>query len=220
MQYVINIVEDEKSLNEILTTYLKKEDWIVHSFHTGEEALASSDEPHLWILDIMLPDIDGFQLLKEVKKKSNVPVIFISARDAELDRVIGLEMGCDDYISKPFLPRELTIRVKNVLQRVYGSPKQQDLVLHCGEYQIFENKRDVLFEGTSLELTAKEFDLLCYFCNHKGVAFSRENILITIWGEDYFGSDRVVDDLIRRLRKKMPNLPLETIYGYGYRMPQ
>jgi two-component system, OmpR family, response regulator CssR len=218
MNYVINLVEDEKALNDILTTYLQKEGWTVNSFTEGEKALSSPIEPHLWILDIMLPDIDGYQLLKELKQKQDIPIIFISARDAELDRVIGLEMGCEDYLTKPFLPRELILRVKNVLQRVYGSISQQQSTFICGEYQVHEDKREVTYNNQAIELTAREFDLFCYFCKHKGTAFSRENILLTIWGDDYFGSDRVVDDLIRRLRKKLPKMPLETIYGFGYRM--
>jgi two-component system, OmpR family, response regulator CssR len=221
MQYAINLVEDEQSLNDILCAYLKREGWIVKSFINGEDVISSlnkeNDQPHIWILDIMLPDIDGYQLLKEIKKQNEkIPVIFISARDAELDRVLGLEMGSEDYISKPFMPRELIIRVRNVLERIYGIVETK--TLRCGKYVINETQRSVYNEGLAIDLTSKEFDLLCLFCRNTGKAYAREQILQCVWGVDYFGSDRVVDDLVRRLRKKMPNLKLESIYGYGYRL--
>ena len=161
------------------------------------------------------------QLIKEIKNDcEDIPVIFISARDADLDRVIGLEMGSDDYLAKPFLPRELVIRTKKLLNRVYkNSNKISDNNLKSfGVYKIDEEKRMVRFEDNIIDLTSKEFDLLLLFINNQGKAFSRENILDSIWGEDYFGNDRVVDDLVRRLRKKMPKLNIETIYGFGYRM--
>jgi two-component system, OmpR family, response regulator CssR len=222
MQYSIHLVEDEQALNNVLKAYLTKEGWKVTSFLNGEEALAAIDKkPHLWVLDIMLPDIDGFQLLKEIKKTNpDMPVILISARDAELDRVIGLEMGSDDYIAKPFMPRELIIRIKNLLQRVYTKSETEVKIHLCGEYVIDESKRSVTYNDHVLDLTAKEFDLLLLFCLNKGQAFSRESVLLHVWGEHYYGSDRVVDDLIRRLRKKMPHIQLQTIYGFGYRMSE
>lgn len=217
MSYKIYLVEDDNNLNLILTTYLKKEGWQVSSFLTGKEAKdAINNPPDLWILDIMLPDIDGYQLIKEIKLTTpNIPVIFISARDADIDRVLGLELGSDDYLAKPFLPRELIIRTKNLLERVYGSDYP---VLDIPPYTIEEKSRRVKLEDNIIDLTSKEFDLLLYFAENQGIALSREQILESIWGSDYFGTDRVVDDLIRRLRKKMPELRIETIYGYGYRM--
>ncbi|MCF6465991.1 response regulator transcription factor [Clostridium sp. Cult2] len=217
MSYKIYLVEDDHNLNLVLTTYLKKEGWKVSSFLTGKEAkMAINNPPDLWILDIMLPDIDGYQLIKEIKLTSpNVPVIFISARDADIDRVLGLELGSDDYLAKPFLPRELVIRTKNLLDRVYGTNWE---VLEIFPYTIEEKPRRVRLKDSVIDLTSKEFDLLLYFAKNQGIALSREQILQVIWGIDYFGTDRVVDDLVRRLRKKMPELRIETIYGYGYRM--
>jgi two-component system response regulator CssR len=222
MAYSIYLVEDEINLNQVLTSYLQKEGWEVHSFITGEAISPFMDIPaDLWILDIMLPDTDGFALLKEIKAKyPQTPVVFISARDAELDRVIGLEMGSDDYLPKPFLPRELVIRVKKLLERVYAvtgkePPAEQNEI---GPYIIEEQKRMVKDAGGLVDLTSKEFDILLLFIKHQGQAFSREQVLRQVWGDDYFGTDRVVDDLIRRLRKKMPELRIETMYGYGYRM--
>jgi len=222
MNYTIYLVEDEENLNSILTSYLQNEGWIVTSFLKGKPAQEQiHNAPHLWILDIMLPDIDGYQLIKEIKTNNEAtPVIFISARDADLDRIIGLELGSDDYLSKPFLPRELIIRTKKLLDRVYNNlntkPKEVNIML--GSYLIDENTREVSKNGKVIELTSKEFDLLIFFMNQKNQAFSREQILERVWGTDYFGNDRVVDDLLRRLRKKMPNLKIETIYGYGYRL--
>ena len=222
MNYTIYLVEDEENLNSILTSYLQNEGWIVTSFLKGKPAQEQiHNTPHLWILDIMLPDIDGYQLIKEIKTNNEAtPVIFISARDADLDRIIGLELGSDDYLSKPFLPRELIIRTKKLLDRVYNNlntkPKEVNIML--GSYLIDENTREVSKNGKVIELTSKEFDLLIFFMNQKNQAFSREQILERVWGTDYFGNDRVVDDLLRRLRKKMPNLKIETIYGYGYRL--
>lgn len=215
MKYNIYLVEDDVNLNNILSAYLKKEGWNVLSIFNGLEAeKLIENPPHLWILDIMLPDIDGYTLIKEIKAKTkNIPVIFISARDEDVDRVIGLEFGSDDYLAKPFLPRELVIRTRNILERVYGKKPGK---LNIQGYQVDFQARTVEFEGEKIELTTKEFSLLEYFLNNLDRALSRENILDTIWGKDYFGSDRVVDDLIRRLRSKLAKLDIKTIYGYGY----
>ena len=217
MSYKIYLVEDDKNLNLILSTYLKKEGWEVLSFFTGEEALnAINTPPDLWILDIMLPDVDGYQIIKEIKYTTpHIPVIFISARDADIDRILGLELGSDDYLAKPFLPRELVIRTKKLLERVYKTPME---IINIPPYTIDEKSRRVKKEEEVINLTSKEFDLLAFFIKNRNQALSREQILKCLWGEDYFGTDRVVDDLVRRLRKKMPELNIETIYGYGYRM--
>lgn len=219
MPFRINLVEDEENLNQLLTSYLQKEGWEVCSFLNGQDAReAIASRPHVWILDIMLPDIDGYQLLREIKAdRPGLPVIFISARDAELDRVLGLEMGSDDYLPKPFLPRELVIRTRKLLERVY-SPAQDQPTLSIPPYVIDQRRRLVTQDNEELDLTSKEFDILMFFGLHSGQALSREQIISRIWSDDYIGSDRVVDDLIRRLRKKMPELKLETIYGYGYRL--
>lgn len=224
--YDIYLVEDEENLNHLLASYLEKEGWNVTSFFNGNDALMALKErnqPHLWILDIMLPDVDGFELLREIKGFSpDVPVIFISARDADLDRILGLELGSDDYLAKPFLPRELVIRAKKLLTRVYERsspvPLRSLQLVHVPPYTIDIAKRMVIEEGKVVELTSKEFDLLLVFANHPTQAFSREQLLEKVWGDNYFGSDRAVDDLVRRLRKKMPHLRIETIYGFGYRM--
>ena len=219
MSYKIYLVEDDENLNLVLTSYLKKEGWNVTSFLNGEDAEKSmSAPPDLWILDIMLPDIDGYQLIKEIKSATpNIPVIFISARDADIDRVVGLELGSDDYLAKPFLPRELVIRVRNLLDRfsIYTNTSN---INNLPPYTVNSSSRIVKLGDEIIDLTSKEYDLLIYFAKNLDIALSREQILDHIWGNDYFGSDRVVDDLVRRLRKKMPELDVETVYGYGYRV--
>lgn len=219
MSYKIYLVEDEENLNDILKSYLQREGFSVTSFLTGEAARSCIiDKPDLWILDIMLPDIDGFQLLKEIKEgDADRPVIFISARDKDIDRIIGLEMGSDDYISKPFMPRELVIRVQKLLKRVYQTEKTKEDISIDG-YIVDKVKRTVKLNEEEITMTSKEFDLLILLIDKRGGAVTRDNILNELWGNDYFGSDRVVDDLVRRLRKKMPELRVETIYGYGYRL--
>jgi two-component system response regulator CssR len=148
-------------------------------------------------------------------KNEDVPVIFMSARDKEFDRIIGLEKGSDDYITKPFSPKELVLRVNNVIRRTY---KDDNSRIAVDGYEIDENQRMVYDGENELELTTKEFDLLMLFVKNKGTAFLREQILEKVWDTNYFGSDRVVDDTLRRLRKKMPKLNIHTIYGFGYRL--
>lgn len=221
MSYKIYLVEDDENLNDILSSYLKKEGWKVETFLNGKTAQDKiAAEPDLWILDIMLPDIDGFQLISEIKEQNdNIPVIFISARDADLDRIIGLEKGSDDYLAKPFSPRELVIRVNKLLKRVYGKNSEGTSSKYAG-YLIDFNGRRIIEEeeNRDIELTAKEFDLLVYLYDNLQNALSREQIIEHVWGANYYGSDRVVDDLIRRLRKKLPAVKIETVYGHGYRM--
>ena len=223
MSYDIYLVEDDKSLNSILTSYLENEGWQVKSFLKGSPAVeVIGDKPDLWVLDIMLPDIDGFELIDKIKSNDpEIPVIFISARDEDLDRITGLEKGSDDYIAKPFSPRELVIRIKKIMKRIYGD-KSKEKNIEYGKYLVEINSRVVKNKENNevIELTSREFDLLLYFLKNESYALTREQILDNVWGRDYFGSDRVVDDLIRRIRKKLPELKIETIYGHGYRLVQ
>ncbi|MBX4264431.1 response regulator transcription factor [Clostridium estertheticum] len=219
MSYKIYLVEDEENLNDILKSYLQNEGLQVTTFLNGQSARnAINNDVDLWVLDITLPDIDGFQLLKEIKEKNkDVPVIFISARDQDIDRIIGLEMGSDDYLAKPFMPRELVIRVQKLLNRVYNSDKVKQVLIIEG-YTIDIERRLVKFNDEVVSMTSGEFDLLLLLINKKGGAVTRAQIINDLWGDNYFGSDRVVDDLVRRLRKKIPKLKVETIYGHGYRL--
>lgn len=214
----IALVEDEKDLNNLIKTYLEKEGYNVVSYYDGESAINNiSNNIDLWILDIMLGDnISGYDIIKKIREESTmIPVIFTSARDKDLDKIIGLELGSDDYIAKPYSPKELVLRVNNIIRRVYSKEKTK---LTYKDYSIDLEKRMVLLNNTSINLTTLEFDLLYMFVTNINKSFSRDDILNNIWGENYFGTDRVVDDLVRRLRKKMPELDINTIYGYGYRL--
>ena len=216
--YNIALVEDEKDLNDLIKTYLEKEGYNVTSYYNGDTAIKDSNKDyHLWILDIMLgDDISGYDIIKKIREDNNdVPVIFTSARDKDLDKIIGLELGSDDYITKPYSPKELVLRVNNIIRRVYTKERQK---ITYKDYIIDLDKRMAFQGDEDLNLTTLEFDLLYMFVTNKENSFSRDDILNNIWGENYFGTDRVVDDLIRRLRKKMPLLDINTIYGYGYRL--
>ena len=216
--YDIALVEDEKDLNNLIKTYLEKEGYNVTSYYNGNDAINNTDKVyHLWILDIMLgDDISGYDIIKKIRENnSDVPVIFTSARDKDLDKIIGLELGSDDYITKPYSPKELVLRVNNIIRRVYTKERQK---ITYKDYIIYLDKRMAFQGDEDLNLTTLEFDLLYMFVTNKEKSFSRDDILNNIWGENYFGTDRVVDDLIRRLRKKMPLLDINTIYGYGYRL--
>ena len=216
--YNIALVEDENDLNDLIKTYLEKEGYNVTSYYNGDTAIKDCNKDyHLWILDIMLgDDISGYDIIKKIREDNNdVPVIFTSARDKDLDKIIGLELGSDDYITKPYSPKELVLRVNNIIRRVYTKERQK---ITYKDYIIDLDKRMAFQGDEDLNLTTLEFDLLYMFVTNKEKSFSRDDILNNIWGENYFGTDRVVDDLIRRLRKKMPLLDINTIYGYGYRL--
>ena len=214
----IVLVEDEKDLNSLIKAYLEKAGYEVICYLNGEDAIKNVNmDAHLWILDIMLgDDISGYDILKKIRETNEeIPVIFTSARDKDLDKIIGLELGSDDYITKPYSPKELVLRVNNIIKRVYSKDLQK---IVYGNYIIDINKRCVYLDNKELNLTTLEFDLLYMFLTNKNKSFSRDDILNNIWGNDYFGTDRVVDDLVRRLRKKMPDININTIYGYGYRL--
>ncbi|WP_289757183.1 response regulator transcription factor [Thomasclavelia cocleata] len=216
MQFKINIIDDEKNLNDLVRTYLEKEGYIVYSFYTYDEAfLHKDDDVHLWIVDIMLDKNSGFELFNEIKSaRPKMPIIFMSARDQEFDRIIGLEKGSDDYITKPFNIKEVVLRINNLIKRSYDDPSK----IKMDGYNIDLEKRRVFCQDEEIILTTKEYDLLVYFIVNKGLAISREQVLNKVWDENYFGSDRVVDDTLRRLRKKMPEINVRTIYGFGYRL--
>ena len=216
--YKIVLVEDEKDLNDLIKMYLEKAGYEVISYLNGEDAIKNIKcNAHLWILDIMLSDdISGYDIIKKIREEDDViPVIFTSARDQDLDKIIGLELGSDDYITKPYSPKELVLRVNNIIKRVYSNDLKK---ITYDKYVIDIEKRAVYFDDKEVVLTTLEFDLLYMFIENKNKSFSREDILDIVWGNDYYGTDRVVDDLVRRLRKKMPKLNINTINGYGYRL--
>lgn len=217
--YTICLVEDEVALASIVKTYLERAGYNVICFTKGSEAIDYiGNEVHLWILDIMLgDDINGYDVIKQIREQDEeVPVIFTSARDQELDKIFGLELGSDDYITKPYSSKELVLRVNKIIKRVYKDT--DNTIIKYNDYTVDQEKRLVSLNDKEIKLTTLEFDLLLLFLKNKGKCFSREDILISVWGNDYFGTDRVVDDLVRRLRKKMKELRIEAVYGYGYRL--
>ena len=217
--YNICLVEDEIDLSNLIKTYLEKQDYKVIQLDNGKDAVSYiGNKVDLWILDIMLKDdISGYDIIKAIREKdTTVPVIFTSARDQDLDKIIGLELGSDDYITKPYSPKELVLRVNNMIKRVYKTVDEN--IINYEDYKIDKIKRMVFHKEKEITLTTLEFDLLMLLLNNINKSFSREEILDLVWGNDYFGSDRAVDDLVRRLRKKMPDLKISTIYGFGYRL--
>lgn len=216
--YKICLVEDEVNLNNIVKTYLENAGYEVISFYDGKSALAYiGNEINLWILDIMLgDDVSGYDIIKKMRENNDqTPVIFTSARDQELDKIIGLELGSDDYVTKPYSPKELVLRVNNIIKRVYTKVTTKT---YYETYEIDTERRIILENNQEIPLTTLEYDLVLFFINNKNKSFGREEILKNVWGTDYFGNDRVVDDLIRRVRKKLPKLNINTLYGFGYRL--
>ncbi len=218
--YTICLVEDEEALLNIEKLYLEKAGYEVICFKTGKEAVDYiGQKVDLWILDIMLgDDVSGYNVIQEIRKKDkNVPVIFTSARDQEIDKIFGLELGSDDYMTKPYSSKELVLRTNNIIKRVYKDKGEKNTI-NYDEYIIDLDKRVVKQQEKEIKLTTLEFDLVLLFIKNRDKSFSREEILTNVWGNDYFGTDRVVDDLVRRVRKRLPKLKIDAIYGYGYRL--
>jgi len=217
MQKKVAVVDDSADLLELCKICLEKEGYLVEAYSTFDEAVEHVEDSDicLWLLDIMLDDKSGFDLLEEIKDvHPYVPIIFMSARDKDFDRIIGLEKGSDDYITKPFNMKEMVLRVNNLIKRTY----KDDLRYEVDGYNIDGVTRKVFKNEDDVALTTLEYELLMVFVQNKGKPFTREQILYKVWGNDYYGSTRVVDDTLRRLRKKMPELNIQTIYRYGYRL--
>lgn len=224
-RYLIYIADDDKKICHLLKSQLVSENYLVEEFYNGEELLKrfSSDPCELIITDIMMPNMSGYDLCREIRKVSDVPIIMISAKDEEIDRVLGLELGSDDYISKPFSLREITIKVRNMLRRANNSSfLNTEERLICKDLEIIKANRMILIHGEEFKTTTKEYDLLELLIENKNQAFSREVIIEKVWGYDYYGETRQVDHLIKRLRKKMllaeSECKIETIWGYGYKV--
>lgn len=219
--YTICLVEDEEDLLNIVKLYLERAGYKTICFTKGLDAINYiGNKVDLWILDIMLKDdVSGYDVIKAIREKNeNVPVIFTSARDQELDKIFGLELGSDDYMTKPYSSKELVLRVNNIIKRVYKDSNTKANLITYENYIINLDKRIVELNQKEIKLTTLEFDLLVLLIRNKGKCFKREEILNIVWKEDYFGNDRVVDDLIRRIRKKLPKIKIEAVYGYGYRI--
>jgi len=212
------LVEDEESIGALVRTYLGRDGYRVVWVRTGEEALAElvRHPVRIVVLDIGLPGMDGFEVCRQLRSRSSVPILMLTARDEEPDRVAGLELGADDYVPKPFSPRELAARVKAILRRADPSP--QESVLALGDVVVDLEGRDVTVDGQIVELTAKEFDLLAYFLECQGIVLSRDRLLDRVWGMSYPGGTRTVDVHVGQLRRKLgrPEL-IRTVRGAGYK---
>ena len=216
------VVEDDAHIADLLDVYLREAGFRVLQAPTGERGLELIDthRPVMVVLDIGLPDIDGFEVCRRIRTRSSVPVLFLTARDGEIDRILGLELGADDYVTKPFSPREIVARVKAILRRGQGEPKADDTVITIGdEYTVDLARREVTHRGTPVALATREFDLAAHLARNQGIALSRQQLLDSVWGADFVGDDRTVDVHVRQLRKKLGDeLPLATVWGIGYRL--
>ena len=215
MQNIL-VVEDDHDLNQAICYSLKKSGYGTYGAESAESGRTEflRNRIDLVLLDVNLPDGEGFSFCRWIKSRKETPVIYLTARDMEEDVLTGYESGAEDYITKPFNMKEVILRIHNVLKRVYKDTEMIDI----DGYMVDESKRKVLENDHEIDLTTKEYELLLYFMKNKGIAISREQVLTRVWDENYFGSDRVVDDTLRRLRKKMPNINIKTIYGFGYRL--
>lgn len=222
---LILVVDDEPNIVELATLYLENEGYEVQPAYDGEEALRLFRERHpaLIILDIMLPVLDGWEVCRRVRAESDVPIIILTAREAEVDKVVGLELGADDYLTKPFSPRELTARVRAVLRRYVRPVAEQPAeTLRFGELVLDLARRRVTLAGSEVQLTAKEFDLLAVLASNPGIVLSREKLMEKVWGYDYYGDTRTVDVHVRHIREKLSDSTdsprfIETVRGVGYR---
>jgi DNA-binding response OmpR family regulator len=213
------VVDDEPHIADLVGMYLEREGFRVLQAATGEAGLEAfrTHRPRLVVLDVGLPDIDGLELCKRIRQSSQVPVIFLTARADEVDRVLGLELGGDDYVTKPFSASELVARVKAVLRRVDGPAAPE--VIQAGRATIDAGRREVRVDDTPIELTTKEFDLLRFLAERPGLALSRQQILDGAWGHDWFGDARTVDVHIAQVRKKLGDaVDITTVRSVGYRL--
>lgn len=217
----ILIIDDEVNIIELAKLYLTREGYTIESANTGTDGLSKviTFNPDLIILDIMLPDIDGLEVCRQIRAKSKVPIFMLSARREDVDKIIGLELGADDYLAKPFNPHELVARVKAILRRIHEPVKLQQ-VIDIDTLHIDILKREVLIEGKPVVLRAKEFDLLRVFAQNSGIVLSRERLLNEVWGYDYYGETRTVDVHVNHLRDKFKNssIDIETFRGSGYKL--
>jgi DNA-binding response OmpR family regulator len=217
----IVVVEDDTHIADLVDIYLRREGFRVIQAGTGEAGLAAieRERPRMVILDVGLPGgIDGLEVCQRVRSKHSLPVLMLTARDSELDRVLGLELGADDYVTKPFSPRELVARVKAILRRSDGGSERSE-VLMAGRVEVDLVRREARLDGSVVSLASKEFQLLQFLAERPGRALSRQQLLDGVWGPGWYGDDRTVDAHVRQLRKKLGEaLPLNTVWGMGYRL--
>ncbi len=218
----ILVVDDEEHIRELATLYLEKEGYAVLTATDGVEALsvARAKRPDLVVLDVMMPNMDGLDTCRELRKESDVPVIMLTARSEEVDRIVGLELGADDYMGKPFSPRELAARVKAILRRTEAGGARDRGAARVGPLTIDWQRREVTLDGKSITLRNKEFELLRALAEHEGMVLSREQLLEQVWGYDYFGETRTVDVHVNQVRRKLGDsaVQIQTVRGVGYKL--
>jgi len=218
----IVVVEDDTNIADLVDMYLRGEGFRVIQAGTGEAGLAAieRERPRMAILDVSLPGgMDGLEVCRRVRASKSLPVLMLTARDSEVDRVLGLEMGADDYVTKPFSPRELVARVKAILRRSDGATSERSEVLMAGSVEVDLVRREARIGGEVVALASKEFQLLVFLAERPGRALSRQQLLDGVWGTGWYGDDRTVDAHVRQLRKKLGEaLPLSTVWGMGYRL--
>jgi DNA-binding response OmpR family regulator len=218
----ILVVEDEASIASFVSLYLKNAGYTVRTASTGGEALtmAAAEQPALIILDLNLPDIDGIEVCRRIRKSADIPILMLTARDEDVDKIIGLEVGADDYLTKPFNPRELVARVKSVLRR--SAPDRKDLEsaeLRHGDLKVDAGRREVHVGTDEIQLAPKEFDLLWELLDHRGLVLTRDQLLERVWGYTFAGDTRTVDVHVRQLRRKLGEAsPIVTVWGVGYKV--
>jgi len=217
----ILVVEDEQSIASFVALYLKNAGYSVRTAATGAEALTqvAAQQPALIVLDLMLPDIDGIEVCRRIRTRSDIPILMLTARDEDVDKIIGLEVGADDYMTKPFNPRELVARVKSILRR--ATPERREFeseVIEHGLLRIDSGRREVTVGGEEVQLAPKEFDLLWELLDHKGLVLTRDQLLERVWGYTFAGDTRTVDVHVRQLRRKLGDAsPVVTVWGVGYK---
>jgi len=218
----ILVVEDESSIASFVSLYLKNAGYAVKTAATGSDALTAvaAHEPALIVLDLMLPDIDGIEVCKRIRQSSDVPILMLTARDEDVDKIIGLEVGADDYLTKPFNPRELVARVKSILRRSVPDRREAEpKVLKHGDLEIDAGRRTAKVAGEEIQLAPKEFDLLWELLDHNGLVLTRDQLLERVWGYTFAGDTRTVDVHVRQLRRKLGDAsPIVTVWGVGYKV--
>jgi DNA-binding response OmpR family regulator len=216
------VVEDEQSIASFVSLYLKNAGYRVRTAATGGDALAqvAAEQPSLICLDLMLPDIDGIEVCRRIRQRSDVPILMLTARDEDVDKIIGLEVGADDYLTKPFNPRELVARVKAILRRAQSDTRERESrVLQHGRLAIDSGRREVRVGDAEIQLAPKEFDLLWELLDHKGLVLTRDQLLERVWGYTFAGDTRTVDVHVRQLRRKLgDDSPIVTVWGVGYKV--
>jgi DNA-binding response OmpR family regulator len=220
--HTVLVVEDEASIASFVSLYLKNAGYEVRTAANGTEALAAvpSVQPSLIVLDLMLPDIDGIEICRRIRQKSDVPILMLTAREEDVDKIIGLEVGADDYMTKPFNPRELVARVKSILRRATPDRKQResDTITH-GDLFVDAGRREVKVGEEEIQLAPKEFDLLWELLDHRGLVLTRDQLLERVWGYTFAGDTRTVDVHVRQLRRKLGEAsPIVTVWGVGYKV--